>query len=68
MMTTLSVTGSSFRINEEAWSMLEKQELTNLFESLSIWINCNEENMTTKQFNQATEIKNKLENFINSKR
>ena len=68
MMTTLSATGSNFRINEKAWSMLEKQELTNLFESLSIWIDCNEENMTTKQFNQAMEIKNKLENFINSKR
>lgn len=67
-MTTLSTTGSNFRINENAWAMLEKQELTNLFESLSIWIDCNEENMTTKQFNQAMEIKNKLENFINSKR
>ena len=67
-MTTLSTTGSNFRINENAWAMLEKQELTNLFESLSIWIDCNEENMTTKQFNQAMEIKNKIENFINSKR
>lgn len=67
-MTTLNTTGSNFRINENAWAMLEKQELTNLFESLSIWIDCNEENMTTKQFNQAMEIKNKLENFINSKR
>ena len=68
MMTTLSTTGSNFRINEKAWSMLKKQELNNLLESLSIWIDCNEENMTTKQFNQAMEIKNKLENFINSKR
>lgn len=66
-MIVLRASGAKFRINKEAWPMLEKWELKNIYFSLSEWIDYNEENMTEKQFNQAMKIKEDLEAFINNK-
>lgn len=63
-MIILTTCSKKFRINKEAWPSCSKQELESILESLTDWINYNEELMTENQFNKAIKIKAELEEYI----